>query len=386
MRSVGVRGATWRARVDDHGTVHPDDGSAPLTWHVAGEERWFSPASEAAVRRTWLGGCPVSETRMRVGGGDVVQRVWAVADGGGITLVEFENEGPTAVVVAVTRGDVMTTRPVAPGEPKGIDLPAGSVVLPLAHRSTVRVGLPHGGPGGGLLPDGLPDHRAVLRGWEGACAVASRVVVPDPDVAAAFAAARCALLLGDGPVDPVEAVRLGETHHDSVIDLVDHVQRRLRGEKRARTLCWDTPHLLATAAHAAMLLGDDTVAGDIAAAWLRLADRPVAAAPDGPPVDATVVPWVESRFVAPSPSGGSCTVLPDGVPEGWKGASFEAHGLVADPVRTLSYAVRWHGHRPAVLWETGGAPGLVITAGGDNADWHTTGQSGETLLATVHDH
>ncbi|MFM7262444.1 MAG: hypothetical protein ACKO1X_01675, partial [Acidimicrobiales bacterium] len=309
-----------------------------------------------------------------------------VADDGGITLVEFENEGPTAVAVAVTRGDVLTSRPVSPGEPRGIDLPAGSVVLPLAHCSTVRVGLRHAGSGGGLLPDGLPDHRAVVRGWEGACAVASRVVVPDPAVAAAFVSARCALLLGGGAADPVEAVRLGETHRDSIIDVVDHVQRRLRGEKRARTLRWDTPRLLATAARAAMLLDDDTVAGDIGAAWLRLADRPVAPAPEVPPLDGPVVAWVESRFLAPSPSGGSCAVLPDGVPEGWKGASFEAHGLVADPVRTLSYAVRWHGHRPAVLWEVSGAPGLVITAGGDNAQWHTTEQSGETLLATVHDH
>ncbi|MFM8554067.1 MAG: hypothetical protein ACKOBO_05575 [Acidimicrobiales bacterium] len=386
MHFIGVRGASWRARVDDLGTVHPGDGSAPLAWHVAGEERWFSPASEATVRRTWLAGCPVSETRMRVGGGDVVQRVWAVADDGGITLVEFENEGPTAVAVAVTRGDVLTSRPVSPGEPRGIDLPAGSMVLPLAHCSTVRVGLRHAGSGGGLLPDGLPDHRAVVRGWEGACAVASRVVVPDPAVAAAFVSARCALLLGGGAADPVEAVRLGETHRDSIIDVVDHVQRRLRGEKRARTLRWDTPRLLATAARAAMLLDDDTVAGDIGAAWLRLADRPVAPAPEVPPLDGPVVAWVESRFLAPSPSGGSCAVLPDGVPEGWKGASFEAHGLVADPVRTLSYAVRWHGHRPAVLWEVSGAPGLVITAGGDNEQWHTTEQSGETLLATVHDH
>ncbi|MGA1362232.1 MAG: hypothetical protein ACO36A_04880 [Ilumatobacteraceae bacterium] len=353
---------------------------------MAGEERWFSPVSEAAVRRNWVAGCPVSETRMRVGGGDVVQRVWAVADEGGITLVEFENEGPVAVAVAVTRGDVMTSRPVSPSEPKGIDLPAGSVVLPLAHRSTVRVGLRHAGPGGGLIPEGLPDHHSVVRGWEGACAVASRVVVPDPDAAAAFVAARCTMLLGDGPLDPVEMIRLGETHHDSVVELVDHVQQRLRREKRARTLRWDTPHLLAGAAHAAMLLGDDTVAGDIGAAWLRLADRPVAPAPDVPPVNEDVVAWMETRFLAASPSGGSCTVLPHGVAEGWKGASFEAHGLVADPVRTLSYAVRWHGHRPAVLWEAAGAPGLVITAGGDNADWHTTEQSGETLLATVHDH
>ena len=134
MRTIGVRGAPWRARVDGRGTVIPADGSAPLEWHVAGEDRWFSPASESTVRQTWIGGTPVCETRMRVGGGDLVQRVWCAADHGGLTMLEFENESPESVAVALTRDDLLTAHPVQAGGPRGMDLPAGSIVLPLAHQ------------------------------------------------------------------------------------------------------------------------------------------------------------------------------------------------------------------------------------------------------------
>ena len=193
MRTIGVRGAPWRARVDGRGTVIPADGSAPLEWHVAGEERWFSPASESTVRQTWIGGTPVCETRMRVGGGDVVQRVWCTADHGGLTMVEFENESPASVAVALTRGDLLTAHPVQAAGPRGIDLPAGSIVLPLAHRSTTRAAISHSGVSG-PLPDGIAGHRQAVSGWETACAAASRVVVPDPVLAASFVAARCTAL------------------------------------------------------------------------------------------------------------------------------------------------------------------------------------------------
>ena len=382
MRTIGVRGAPWRARVDGRGTVIPADGSAPLEWHVAGEERWFSPASESTVRQTWIGGTPVCETRLRVGGGDVVQRVWCTADHGGLTMVEFENESPASVAVALTRGDLLTAHPVQAGGPRGIDLPAGSIVLPLAHRSTTRAAISHSGVSG-PLPDGIAGHRQVVSGWETACAAASRVVVPDPVLAASFVAARCTALLGDGVTDPADTVRLGDTHRDSVIGLVDHVQTRLKAEKRARVLRWDTRHLLAASARAAVILGDETAAGDIGAAWLRLADRPCEPLPPSPPEGQRVVAWTESVLAAGSPAGGSCTVLPVGVPEGWEGASLEAHGLVADPVRTLSFAVRWHATRPALLWEVTGPAGLVLEGGAGNESWHSTAASGETLLGPV---
>ena len=114
----------------------PWDGSAPLAWHVAADDRWHSPADEAAVRQQRLSGAPVFETRVRIPGGDAVQRVWSVADGGGRTLVEVTNESPLPIACAFTRRDLLTARPPADVPIEGIELPPSTIVLPIGHRSS----------------------------------------------------------------------------------------------------------------------------------------------------------------------------------------------------------------------------------------------------------
>ena len=44
----------------------------------------------------------------------------------------------------------------------------------------------------------------------------------------------------------------------------------------------------------------------------------------------------------------------------------------------VSFAVRWHGERPAVLWEVDGPPGLTLRSGVDDS-WSTTESRGEAL-------
>jgi hypothetical protein len=48
----------------------------------------------------------------------------------------------------------------------------------------------------------------------------------------------------------------------------------------------------------------------------------------------------------------------------------------------VSYAVRWHGNRPALLWECE-HPGLRLHAPGLDGLWTTDEQQGEALLAPV---
>jgi hypothetical protein len=70
----------------------------------------------------------------------------------------------------------------------------------------------------------------------------------------------------------------------------------------------------------------------------------------------------------------------------WRGAPLEAHGV---PTRhgALSFAIRWHGKRPALLWEleprAGGAPAdpAVLRIPGLDPEWSTTELRGDTLLA-----
>jgi hypothetical protein len=71
------------------------------------------------------------------------------------------------------------------------------------------------------------------------------------------------------------------------------------------------------------------------------------------------------------------TLLAD-LPEEWRGGSIEVHGAPTRRGR-VSYAVRWHGERAALLWD--GPEGVTTRAPGLDADWSTTEPSGEALLA-----
>jgi hypothetical protein len=295
-----------------------------------------------------------------------------------MTVMEFENDSPMPVAIAVTRSDVLTTREPSTQPPLGIELPAESLVVPVGHKSTTRIALAHQASHSGRLPDDTPNHQQLVRGWEKACDAASRINVPDHTIVAGVSRLRSDLLLGIGTTDAaIELVRMGETHSDSILHVVDVVQQRLREEKRAKVLRWDTKHVLLTAAVACVKLNDDTAAGDIGAAWLRLADRPSEELPVEMPDGLAGIAWIEELLASGSPSGGECQILSHGIPEPWWGSSFEVHGLPADPFRSVSFAVRWHGARPALLWEVTGAPGLVLSHG----DWHSTDVTGESLLA-----
>jgi hypothetical protein len=78
-----------------------------------------------------------------------------------------------------------------------------------------------------------------------------------------------------------------------------------------------------------------------------------------------------------------CSMLPDA----WLGQGIEVHDAPTH-FGTLSFAVRWHADRPALLWELTPhpdiAPGTVrLAAPGLDPTWSTTDLRGETLLAPV---
>ena len=141
MISTGVVGQRWRASVTPWGGIEPWDGSPELDWFVAADDRWHVPRDEAAVRQTRVAGTPVTETRVRVPGGDVVQTIYSCADGGGMTVIEIANESSLPVAIAFNRRDVLTERPIVDVPIEGISLPAGAFVMPLGHRARIRVAL-----------------------------------------------------------------------------------------------------------------------------------------------------------------------------------------------------------------------------------------------------
>jgi len=85
-------------------------------------------------------------------------------------------------------------------------------------------------------------------------------------------------------------------------------------------------------------------------------------------------------LVARPATRGVCALFPTGIDRSWWGSNFEAHGLRAGPAHRVSVAVRWHGERPAVLWEVEGAPGLTLTGGAHDPTWRSSEAAGEALL------
>lgn len=103
---IGNIGSAREAVVDPRGLVSPWIDSWSLDWWIGAEDRWHVPADEATVRQGLLGDAPVVETRMRVPGGDIIHRAYAVqataADGGEeLVIVEVENDSAVPVALAL---------------------------------------------------------------------------------------------------------------------------------------------------------------------------------------------------------------------------------------------------------------------------------------------
>ncbi len=383
MTSTGVVGGRWRATVTAWGAVEPWDGSTTTDWFVAADDRWHRPQHETSTRQTTIDGTPVVETRVRIPGGDAVQRVYSVADSGGLTIIEVTNESTLPIAVAFTGGGLLSRRPPTAMPPQGIDLPADAVVHPIGHQAVIVVARPHGGVATAALPEGYSSAEQVARGWLAQTQRASRLQLPDPTIVAAVTAARCELLLNgpsvghfaDGDVDSAsfllgvaELVRLGDRPSVWVPDVAEHLERWARsGTRIASAMSRAAVEAAARVLHAA---GEHKAVDD-----LRRMNLPIGA--DGEPSELPTAPgcvpwWVERQLVDSDEY--TARLMPNGFPPAWLGVSFEAHGLAIGLASTLSFAIRWHGDRPAVLWEVTGPP-MPLTYGG----WSTGQLSGEAL-------
>jgi hypothetical protein len=373
---IGVLGGRWRATVDSAGGIEPWDGSPRLDWHVAADDRWHTPSVEAAVRQRRIDGTPVVETRLRVPSGDAVHRVYCVADAGGLTIVEVENDSTLPFAVAFTRPDLLCSRPPTDVPVQGIDLPTGSIVVPVGHHATVRVALAHSSSTRSL-PSSIPGPTQVARGWTTVVDRAGRLVLPDAATIEATAHERSELAL-TGPVDlqddPVgylhdaaQLVRLGEPADLAVPDVAEAVARVAR-----RDHAWDVDAALDAATVVLAAAGEDRAQRDLAR-MRRPGARPI---PDAAPPGRELV-WREQRL-ARSRGDGTAELMAGGFPAAWLGANLEVYGLPVGPSSTVSFAIRWHGDRPAVLWELDG-PLVPLRAPAVAPGWSTAEAKGEAL-------
>jgi hypothetical protein len=387
---IGALGAPFRATVSPWGSVHPwGPNGRTLDWWVAADDRWHTPPDEPSTRQRLLDGTPVVETSVRVPGGDAIATTYVVADHGGLTVTTVENRSSLPIAIAFGRRDLLTTRPPTDVPTHGIALPAEAIVLPIGHQSTITVALAHDGRGAGALPAGLPSAAQVARGWLTQIDRSWRVVLPDDAVAERLVSARAELLLV-GPPDPVdepggflhavgELTALGEPADpwvDDVVVVAERLGRRHRRDQRA--LSWIEHLGLLGAEHALRRAGDPRAADDVRSLSARLtAAQLPGLPPEHAPLDAAgFVAWWQQRLARPVGSLG-VQLLPE-VPTTWFGQGIEAHRLPV-PGGLLGFAVRWHGARPALLWDAD--VDLHLRCPGLDPTWSSSQRAGDALLA-----
>ncbi len=314
-----------------------------------------------------------------------------------------------------------------------------AAVAPLPHTATYDVVVGHGGGWGDTFPI-PPTATAVATGWSAHAEQGTRLEPADPVVEGAWRQAVTTLALisqevapehvaavgaavarlgwrsdaaglatramaaqrrsgevGGSPEDTIDAVDLWSTMVG--LDLTDEGidqmvlplasaagwlahprrSRRLPDVLRARAAS-----ALRRAAAAMARAGEERAAADLAAAAGQVGPSGAAQPDAKPPLDGTpseLARWITDTIDAHVAAG------PDGVSllEGWTsalaGRSIEVHDAET-PWGRVGYAIRWHGRRPALLWEAV-EPASTIrwTCPVIDPAWSSTDATGETLLA-----
>ena len=100
---IGTVGSPTATAVDPTGIVVGEGWS--LDWWIGGDDRWYVPAREPAVRQDLVADAPVVETRARIPGGDAVHRAYGIRSprsvGDEWVVVEVENQTPVPLALAL---------------------------------------------------------------------------------------------------------------------------------------------------------------------------------------------------------------------------------------------------------------------------------------------
>jgi hypothetical protein len=386
VTTVGALGSRHQVHVDARGRIEPLDHDWSLDWWVGADDRWHIPAHEPAVRQSLVDAAPVTRTAVRVPHGDAVQHVYGVGGPGDPIVVDVTNESPVPFVVALVvsgahRVEVDATTVAVDGHPtlwltrapsrwaastdgttqaqvRAGDARSGpfpphrdrdgrldvALLHPVAHRTRLRTALR---PGRDAPPEleRLPDPDAAARGWQAQLARGLQVDVPDDRFADALRSARAQALLAAArpPADPLVVAALEDWGFDP--------------EARAAwpSLSWKARRVAAARAATPPHWADVVAATHRGGAPLLLAAR---------------------ALLAHETDAATITLLAE-VPPHWRGHGIEVHDA---PTRhgPLSYAVRWHGARPALLWDA--PPGVTLLAPGLDPTWHSDTPRGDALL------
>lgn len=372
---VGALGGDGRANVDARGALTVVGEDWTLDWWIGADDRWRIPAREPTVRQVALDGAPVAETRLRIPSGDAVQRVYGIGGPGDVVVVEIENDSPGACVVAfavrgatsvalegsslLIDGRAALVLPFPPrrwdvtdleleaeqcGAQTGVieprELAPGTLrialLYPLSHRNRMRIGVICGDERPRIDLAQVPGAAEAARGWRRHLDAAMRVTGPDEQVAA-LDLDRSQVLLDPEP-DAATVAALEDWGFDEQAAWAwEGLSGRERRMARRRTEVADDPGPAGRLVRARAGFARDVDAG------------------------------IEILGEPPAP-----------------GVDLEVHDAPTRHGR-LSFALRWHGEHPALLWELTapeGAPRrpVRLTAPALAPGWSTDAPVGETLL------
>ena len=334
------------------------------------------PAREPAVRQQAIGGAPVTETRLRIPGGDAVQRAYGIGGAGDVVVVEVENDSPGACIVAfalrgatsvaldgsllVVDGRAALVLPFPPRrwDVTDVDLEAAqcgaqtgvieprelapgtmriALLYPLSHRNRMRIGVIGGDDRPRIDLAQVPGAAEAARGWRRHLDAAMRVAGPD-DLVTALDLDRTQVLLDPDPSAATVAALEDWGFDEQAAWAWEGLSGRERRLARRR----------------GEVASDPGPGGRLVRARAGL----VHDVDDG----------IELLRDPPAP-----------------GIDLEVHDAPTRHGR-VSFALRWHGEHPALLWElTPDAEGrrrgtVEITAPALAPGWSTTDAVGETLL------
>ena len=387
MIRIGSLGSRSTALVDERGALFCEALGWSLDWWIGADDRWRVPARENSVRQSRLADGPVVRTAVRVPSGDAVQTAYAARAPHELVIWEIENDSPAAFVVALVikgaravnaaeniifidrRWGITTTRPASRwsvGRAEEVDVEVcggtartgpfpptadragritGAFLFPVAHRTRLRFAISLSGSERSA-PDidlaTLPDADAVARGWDAHLARGLRVELPDAQIMSALRSAQAEALLTASRNRPAP---------DLVAGLEDW------GFDAEAATAWARLTTRARRRYRPDLSG---------ATWESLSTNP-----------GDLLRQIRNLLVAENSDEPKIEVLRH-YPSSWRGQGVEVHNA---PTLwgSVSFAVRWHGDRPALFWDI--PVGVELSVPGLDADFVTREPKGEMLLA-----
>ncbi len=361
---IGALDGLPPAFVDGRGAIGlPDDLRAH--WHVRSEARGHDPRADSTVRQTV--DAAIVETTMRVAGGEARHRAYGT--GAGRVVIEIDNDSSAAFAVAIVLSDAdrldevgWTYQPArsctaadvdavyhrltVDDTEVGIGSRGGAIALvwPVSHRGSLRVTI----GAARADPASVAGAEEVRRAWRAHLRRGMRVEIDDRALGDAIDQARVALLVESGRADAETTRALEDWGFDaeaaSAWDRLGAPQRaRLRRRRADPATAWTRARHHLERNEAALFLN---------------AMREVLALDRRRSVDAV-------------------DLLP-GFPPDWLGLGVGIHDAPARCGAHLSAALRWHGDRPALLWETSSP--ITLRCPRFDSGFSTRACAGEVLL------